>query len=93
MDAQATRVGQQWRGVPLLPQPGTLSVLELGLLVLAAACILLLNSQNLLDVLIQTFLWAGVALAWNIAGGYARDIEDSVEIHANTLQAARRIYG
>ena len=27
--------------------------------------------QNLQDVVIQTFLWAGLALAWNIAGGYA----------------------
>jgi hypothetical protein len=26
-----------------------------------------------------------------MAGGYARDIEDSVEIHANTLLTARRM--
>ena len=27
--------------------------------------------QNLQDVVMLTFLWAGLALAWNIAGGYA----------------------
>ena len=27
--------------------------------------------RYLQDVVIQTFLWAGLALAWNIAGGYA----------------------
>ena len=27
--------------------------------------------QYLQDVVIQTFLWAGLALAWNIAGGFA----------------------
>ena len=27
--------------------------------------------QTLQDLIIQTFLWAGLALAWNIAGGYA----------------------
>jgi branched-chain amino acid transport system permease protein len=27
--------------------------------------------QTLQDLIIQTFLWSGLALAWNIAGGYA----------------------
>jgi len=30
-------------------------------------------------------------VAISMAGGYARDIEDSIEIHANTLLAARRM--
>jgi branched-chain amino acid transport system permease protein len=56
---------------PLLPERGTVSLFELGLL---AACIVLVAvrlPQNLQDVVILTYLWAGLALAWNIAGGYA----------------------
>ena len=34
----------------------------------------------------------GIPVALAMAGGYARDIEDSVEIHANTLSLARRIW-
>jgi acetoin utilization deacetylase AcuC-like enzyme len=33
----------------------------------------------------------GIPVAIAMAGGYARDIEDSVEIHANTILAARRM--
>jgi acetoin utilization deacetylase AcuC-like enzyme len=33
----------------------------------------------------------GVPVAIAMAGGYARDIEDSVEIHANTIDVARRL--
>jgi acetoin utilization deacetylase AcuC-like enzyme len=35
----------------------------------------------------------GVPIAFAMAGGYARNIHDTVEIHANTVVAARRIYG
>lgn len=58
-------------GLTMLPQRGTLSAFEL---VLLALCVLLVLSNiptSLLDVLLLTFLWAGLALAWNIAGGYA----------------------
>jgi acetoin utilization deacetylase AcuC-like enzyme len=34
----------------------------------------------------------GIPVAIAMAGGYARDIEDSVAIHANTLRTARRIW-
>ena len=34
-----------------------------------------------------------VPIAIAMAGGYARNIYDTVEIHANTIVAARRIYG
>src|SRR5580700_2991364 len=57
-----------WR---LMPERGTVSGFELLLLGIAIALAALLPSQNLQDVVIQTFLWAGLALAWNIAGGYA----------------------
>lgn len=33
----------------------------------------------------------GIPVAIAMAGGYARDIEDSVEIHANTIDVARRL--
>jgi branched-chain amino acid transport system permease protein len=38
------------------------------------ACIVLLAigpTQHMLDVILLSFMWAGLALAWNIAGGYA----------------------
>jgi hypothetical protein len=34
-----------------------------------------------------------VPVAIVMAGGYARNIQDTVEIHANTVIAARKIYG
>jgi acetoin utilization deacetylase AcuC-like enzyme len=46
------------------------------------------------DQLVLATLHArGIPVALAMAGGYARNIEDSVEIHANTIQAARAIYG
>src|SRR5258707_453989 len=33
-----------------------------------------------------------IPVAIAMAGGYARDIEDSVDIHANTIRTARRIW-
>jgi acetoin utilization deacetylase AcuC-like enzyme len=35
----------------------------------------------------------GVPVAIAMAGGYARDIDDSVAIHAETIHIARRVYG
>jgi branched-chain amino acid transport system permease protein len=64
LDARAGR----WR---LLPERGTLSLFELALLALCVALVAAGLPQNLQDVMIQTFLWAGLALSWNIAGGYA----------------------
>ena len=58
----------RWR---LMPERGTVSLFELGLLAVCIALVAVRLPQNLQDVVIQTFLWAGLALAWNIAGGYA----------------------
>jgi branched-chain amino acid transport system permease protein len=66
--APAVQRPARWR---LLPERGTVSAFEIALLIAYIALVVLLQSQNLLDVLIQSFLWAGLALAWNIAGGYA----------------------
>src|SRR3954467_272462 len=58
----------RWR---VLPERGTVSIFELGLFAVALTMIAVDLPQTLQDVIIQTFLWAGLALAWNIAGGYA----------------------
>jgi branched-chain amino acid transport system permease protein len=50
---------------------GTVSVFEILLFALCAALIAIQLSQSLRDVMVLTYLWAGLALAWNIAGGYA----------------------
>ena len=58
----------RWR---LLPARGKVSLFELVLLVVCVALVVAPLPQYLQDVVIQTFLWAGLALAWNIAGGFA----------------------
>lgn len=54
-----------------MPERGTVSAFEVVLLVIAVTLVAVPLSNTMQDVLIQTFLWAGLALAWNIAGGYA----------------------
>jgi branched-chain amino acid transport system permease protein len=54
-----------------MPERGTLSLLELALFAVCVALIVFQLPDFYLDILIVTFLWAGVGLAWNIAGGYA----------------------
>jgi branched-chain amino acid transport system permease protein len=59
------------RSIPLLPARGRVSWLEILLLV--ACCVLTASgiAPNLKDVILLSFLFGGLALAWNIAGGYA----------------------
>ena len=66
--AQTERRPTRWR---LMPERGTVSLFELALLAICIALVAGRLPQNLQDVVIQTFLWGGLALAWNIAGGYA----------------------
>src|SRR5690349_9266724 len=71
MDAAAPtakRRRSRWR---LLPARGTISLFELVLLAVCVVLVAVPLPQYLQDVVIQTFLWAGLALAWNIAGGFA----------------------
>lgn len=56
--------------ISLMPSRGTLSVFEIALLVLCVVLVVAPIPQNLQDVIVLTFLWAGLATAWNIAGGY-----------------------
>ena len=43
------------------------------------------------ELVLSTLAARAIPVAISMAGGYARDIEDSIEIHANTLLAARRM--
>ncbi len=54
-----------------MPRRGTVSLFEIGLLIICIALVTMPMAQNLRDVVVLTFLYAGLALAWNIAGGYA----------------------
>jgi len=64
----AGRLRKRWR---LLPERGTVSLFEIVLFAACAVLVVVRLPQNLQDVLILTYLWGGLALAWNIAGGYA----------------------
>ncbi|HEY7243116.1 MAG TPA: branched-chain amino acid ABC transporter permease [Xanthobacteraceae bacterium] len=53
------------------PRRGFLSIVEIAVLascILAAATV---SNRYAVDIMIRTYLWAGLALAWNLAGGYA----------------------
>src|SRR6478609_7867566 len=55
----------------LLPSRGKYSIFECALLNECIALVAIGPSQHMLDLILLSFLWAGLALAWNIAGGYA----------------------
>lgn len=44
------------------------------------------------QTVLGTLAARGIPVAITMAGGYARDIEDSVDIHANTIRVAQRIW-
>jgi len=59
-------------GWAVLPTRGAnLSLLEIVLFAICALLIAVRLPPSLQDTLILTFLWAALALAWNIAGGFA----------------------
>ena len=58
--------------LPFFPRRGAhVSVLEILIFFVCLAVAVVGLPQTLQDVAVLTFLWAGLALAWNIAGGYA----------------------
>ena len=59
------------RGFRFCPQRGVLSLVEIAVFVVAIGAAFGVRTPHLADVAILTFLWAELALAWNIAGGYA----------------------
>jgi branched-chain amino acid transport system permease protein len=54
----------------IAPRRGALSVVEVIVLAACIAAALTMTNRHGVDIMIRTFLWAGLALAWNIAGGY-----------------------
>jgi branched-chain amino acid transport system permease protein len=55
----------------IAPRRGAVSLVEIAIL---ASCIIaaaVVSNRYAVDIMVRTFLWAGLALAWNIAGGYA----------------------
>jgi branched-chain amino acid transport system permease protein len=60
-----------WR-IPLAiaPRRGVLSGVEIIVLAACVIAVLAVTNRYAADIMIRTFLWAGLALAWNIAGGY-----------------------
>lgn len=56
--------------LPLLPERGIVSWGEIAFLVACVVLAATIRDRHYADVLILTFLWAGLALSWNIAGGY-----------------------
>ena len=46
----------------------------------------------MLKIFFLVFMAGGIPVAIAMAGGYAQDIEDSVDIHANTIRTAQRIF-
>jgi branched-chain amino acid transport system permease protein len=59
------------RRLPLMPQRVAVSWFEIALLVACLVLVAVELPQNLRDVIVLTFLFGALALAWNIAGGYA----------------------
>jgi branched-chain amino acid transport system permease protein len=55
-----------------MPRRGSrVSVFELALFVVFGVLALAVLPPTMQDIAVLTFLWAGLALAWNLAGGYA----------------------
>jgi branched-chain amino acid transport system permease protein len=59
------------RSIPLLPKRGQFSWFEIILLAICVGLVVSGIAPSLQDVVLLSFLFAGLALAWNIAGGYA----------------------
>jgi branched-chain amino acid transport system permease protein len=53
------------------PRRGAVSIIEIVVLASCIVTAVVVSNRYAVDIMIRTFLWAGLALAWNIAGGYA----------------------
>ncbi len=71
MSLASIRIAGLPNGLALMPRRGAVSLFEIGLLIACVVLVAMPLPQNLRDVIVLTFLYAGLALAWNIAGGYA----------------------
>src|SRR5579871_3229175 len=59
------------QAISVLPMRGRVSWFEIFLFAICVGLIVSGIAPSFRDVLILSFLFAGLALAWNIAGGYA----------------------
>ena len=71
MSIAETRSSEKSRRLLIFPLRGKISLFEILLLLICMALVAIGLSPSLQDVLLLTFLFVGLALAWNIAGGYA----------------------
>jgi branched-chain amino acid transport system permease protein len=72
MTALPTETPRRRRGIPLAaaPRRGVLSGVEILVLAICVLAVVAVSNRYAVDIMIRTFLWAGLALSWNIAGGY-----------------------
>jgi len=52
------------------PRRGAVSALDVAMLAACGVAAVSITGQYPSEIMIRTFLWAGLGLAWNIAGGY-----------------------
>jgi branched-chain amino acid transport system permease protein len=71
MSSAETPALDKTRRFPVLPQRGKVSLFEIFLLAVCIGLVAVRLPPSMGDVLLLTFLFAGLGLAWNIAGGYA----------------------
>ena len=64
-------VGIQAISFSAAPRRGAVSIIEMVVLASCIVAAVVVGNRYAVDIMIRTFLWAGLALAWNIAGGYA----------------------
>ena len=57
--------------ISIAPRRGFLSVVEIVVLACCVLAAVTARNRYAVDIMIRTYLWAGLALAWNLAGGYA----------------------
>jgi branched-chain amino acid transport system permease protein len=63
--------GVQAISFSIAPRRGAVSIMEIAVLASCIIAAVAVSNRYAVDIMIRTFLWAGLALAWNIAGGYA----------------------
>src|SRR5260370_35149633 len=69
--SRRTETAVRTRRIPLMPGRGQVSWFEILLLLICCVLVVAGIATSLQDVLLLSFLFGGLALAWNIAGGYA----------------------
>src|ERR1700679_3618351 len=71
MMSVVTATTSRRRRIPAMPRRGAVSWFEIALLLICGVLVASGIAPSLQDVMLLSFLFGGLALAWNIAGGYA----------------------